>query len=97
MTGVERLQEMVTGQEDAALKQVVDYLCTRNDLSNRYLNPEKNISSMVSYIKDKARAITKNGWNFLKVISLGTKIQKTADEFIKKLEEFISQKLKDAV
>lgn len=32
-----------------------------------------------------------------KVISLGTKIQKTADEFIKKLEEFISQKLKDAV
>lgn len=65
MTGVERLQEMVTGQEDAALKQVVDYLCTRNDLSNRYLNPEKNISSMVSYIKDKARAITKNGWNFI--------------------------------
>lgn len=65
MTGVERLQEMVEGQEDTALKQVVDYLCTRNDLSNRYLNPEKNISSMVSYIKDKARAITKNGWNFI--------------------------------
>lgn len=65
MTGIERLQEMIAGQEDAALKQVVDYLCTRKDLSDKYLNPEKDLSGMASYIKDKARVNAKNGWNFL--------------------------------
>lgn len=41
-----------------------------------------------------------NSWadnDIKKVISLGTKIQKTADEFIKKLEEFTLQKLEVAV
>lgn len=65
MTGIERLQELVAGQEDSALKQVVDYLCSRKDLSDKYLNPEKDLNGMASYIKNKARLQAKGGWNFV--------------------------------
>ena len=64
MEGIKRLQELVKGQEDSALNQVVDYLCTRKDLSNKYLNPEKDLKGMAKYIKEKAMVNVKNGWNF---------------------------------
>ena len=32
MNGIERLQEAVKGQEDAALRQTVDYLISRKDM-----------------------------------------------------------------
>ncbi len=65
MDGITKLKKLVEGQEDGALRQVVDYLCSRKDLSDKYLNPEKDLNGMASYIRDKSMAHAKNGWNFL--------------------------------
>lgn len=64
MEGILHLQKQIEGQEDSALKQVVDYLCSRKDLSDKYLNPEKDVKGMASYIREKAMIHAKNGWNF---------------------------------
>ena len=37
MNGFERLKEQVKDQEDMALKQTVDYLLTREDMEQKYL------------------------------------------------------------
>ena len=37
MNGFERLKEQVEGQKDKALIQTVDYLLTRDDLSENYM------------------------------------------------------------
>lgn len=65
MTGFERLKEQIEGQKDAALIEVVNYLLSRDDLESRYLNEEKTIEQMCSFIKDKARKNAKAGWNFV--------------------------------
>ena len=43
MTGFDRLKEQVKDQKDKALVQTVDYLLSREDMEQRYLNEEKNI------------------------------------------------------
>lgn len=65
MNGFERLQEQVKDQEDSALKQVVEYLLSREDMEQKYLNEEKTLEGMCSFIKSKGQAHAKNGWNFI--------------------------------
>lgn len=65
MNGFERLQEQVKDQEDSALKQVVEYLLSREDMEQKYLNEEKTLEGMCSFIKGKGQAHAKNGWNFI--------------------------------
>ena len=65
MTGFERLKEQMEGQKDLALNQTVNYLLTRDDMEEKYLNEEKTISEMCEFIKEKARINMKNGWNFV--------------------------------
>lgn len=65
MTGFERLKEQVKDQEDKALLQTVDYLLSREDMEQKYLNPEKTIEEMAKFIKDKARKYMRNGWNYI--------------------------------
>lgn len=65
MTGFERLKEQVKDQEDKALVQTVDYLLSREDMEQRYLNEEKNIEEMAKFIRNKARKYMKNGWNYI--------------------------------
>lgn len=65
MEGINRLRKQLEGQNDNALIQVVDYLCSRKDMDMKYLNEEKTLSGMADYIKDNARKIAKNGWNFV--------------------------------
>ena len=43
MTGFDRLKEQVKDQKDKALVQTVEYLLSREDMEQRYLNEEKNI------------------------------------------------------
>ena len=64
MEGINRLKKQLEGQSDNALIQVVDYLCSRKDMDAKYMNEEKTLSGMANYIKDNARKIAKNGWNF---------------------------------
>lgn len=65
MNGFDRLKEQVKGQEDSALNQVIEYLISRDDMEQRYLNEEKNVKEMCSFIKGKGKVHAKNGWNFI--------------------------------
>ena len=65
MNGIERLQEAVKNQEDAALRQTVDYLISRKDMEQRYLNEEKNLKGMVDFIREKSKKHLKNGWTYI--------------------------------
>ena len=65
MTGFERLKEQVKDQEDKALVETVDYLLSREDMEQRYLNEEKTLEEMAQFIRNKARKYMKNGWNYI--------------------------------
>lgn len=65
MNGFDRLREQVKDQEDSALKQVIEYLISRDDMEQKYLNEEKNIKEMCNFIKEKGKVHAKNGWNFI--------------------------------
>lgn len=65
MNGFDRLREQVKDQEDSALKQVIEYLISRDDMESKYLNEEKNIKEMCNFIKEKGKVHAKNGWNFI--------------------------------
>ena len=65
MNGSDRLKEQVKGQEDSALNQVIEYLISRDDMEQKYLNEEKNVKEMCNFIKGKGKVHAKNGWNFI--------------------------------
>lgn len=65
MNGFDRLREQVKDQEDVALRQVVDYLLSRDDMEQKYLKEEKTLEGMCRFIKSKGQAHAKNGWNFI--------------------------------
>ena len=65
MNGFDRLREQVKDQEDSELKQVIEYLISRDDMEQKYLNEEKNIKEMCNFIKEKGKVHAKNGWNFI--------------------------------
>ena len=65
MTGFDRLREQIKDQENVALKQVVEYLLSREDMEQKYLNEEKSIQQMCSFIRGKSNAHSKDGWNFI--------------------------------
>ncbi len=65
MNGFDRLKEQVKDQEDTALLEVVNYLLSREDMEQKYLNEEKNVDDMSRFIKNKAREHMKNGWNYI--------------------------------
>lgn len=65
MDGFNRLREQIEDQEDTALRQVVDYLISREDMEQKYLNEEKDVKGMCSFIKGKGNSHAKNGWNFI--------------------------------
>lgn len=60
MDGYARLEKLVEGQTDLPLLKVVDYLLTCDDMSDKYLNEEKSLKSMIDYIKGEARKLAKD-------------------------------------
>lgn len=65
MNGFDRLKTQVEKQDDDALKQVVEYLLSREDMEQKYLNEEKTIEEMCNFITRKGKSHAKNGWNFI--------------------------------
>lgn len=65
MNGFDRLKEEIDGQEDKALIQTVNYLLTRDDLNEKFLNKEKSVEGMAKFIRDKGTKLCKNGWNYI--------------------------------
>ena len=65
MTGKEHIKTQMEGQKDQALIQTVNFLLSRNDMENKFLNEEKNIKDMAEFIKKKGREHCTNGWNYI--------------------------------
>ena len=65
MNGFERLKEQVKDQEDMALKQTVDYLITREDMEQKYLQENKTVEGMRKFIQQNGRKHLRNGWNYI--------------------------------
>ena len=65
MNGFERLKEQIKDQEDIALKQTVDYLLSREDMEQKYLNEEKSLKEMAEFIRKKGTKHLQNGWNYI--------------------------------
>ena len=62
MTGVERLKSMIEeGPLKKPLFKIYMYLKTRNDMDEKYLNPEKSMTQMYEYIKEQVRKQAVNG------------------------------------
>ncbi len=51
MKGIERIQKMAEGQKDFVLLEVVKYLVSRTDMDDKYLNEEKTLKGMASYMQ----------------------------------------------
>ncbi len=61
MDGLERIKVLSSEVKDKALLKIVDYLLSRQDMSDKYLNEEKSLKQMIKFIKDCAHKEAKNG------------------------------------
>ena len=65
MNGFERLKEQVKDQKDMALKQTIDYLLSRDDMEQKYLNEEKTVEGMCKFVRSKGQSHMRNGWSYI--------------------------------
>ncbi len=61
MDGLERIKVLSKEIVDKPLLKIVDYLLSRKDVNEKYLNEEKNLKQMVDFIKGEARKEETNG------------------------------------
>ena len=61
MEGLNRIRVLAAEITNKPLLKVIDYLLTREDMNEKYLNEEKTLKGMVDYIKYEARKLAKNG------------------------------------
>ena len=59
--GINRIKELAKGQKDKALLKVVEYLISRTDMNDKYLNPQKDLKNMCEFIKSEAQKQAVNG------------------------------------
>ena len=90
MNGIERLTEMIKGQKDKYLQIIVNHLMLQTEMSEAFLNEEKNLKDMATYIKDLAR---KQATNNVAVIEDEVVFQWAKDYFNKSNEELGIKKI----
>lgn len=56
MKGIERIKILASEIKDEALLKIIDYLVSREDMNEKYLNEEKTLSDMVNYINRTAKS-----------------------------------------
>lgn len=61
MKGIERIKQFSKETKDQNIKKVAEYLINREDMNDKFLNEEKNLTDMWEYIRDKAREKAING------------------------------------
>lgn len=84
MNGIERLSNMLEGQKDKYLNVIVNNLMLQTEMDEAFLNEEKNLKDMATYIKDLAR---KQATNNVAVIEDEIVFQWAKDYFIKSNKE----------
>lgn len=67
MNGFDKLKEELKEQDpnDYALNETVNYLLTRKDMEPKYLNEEKSIEQMRSFIRSRGQKHLGTGWSFI--------------------------------
>ena len=90
MNGTERLSEMIKGQKDKYLQIIVNHLMLQTEMSEAFLNEEKNLKDMATYIKDLAK---KQATNNVAVIEDAVVFQWAKDYFNKSNEELGIKKI----
>ncbi len=66
MKGLERIKILASEIKDAAVLVIVDYLLSREDMNEKYLNEEKSLKQMISFIKNEAQKQAKDGMAIIK-------------------------------
>lgn len=61
MDGLERIKVLSSEIKDKSLLKIIDYLLSRQDMNEKYLNEEKTIKGMISFIKNEARKSATDG------------------------------------
>ena len=90
MNGIERLSEMIKGQKDKYLQIIVNHLMLQTEMSEAFLNEEKNLKDMATYIKDLAK---KQATDNVAVIEDEVVFQWAKDYFNKSNEELGIKKI----
>lgn len=61
MEGIERIKVLASEIKDKPLLKIIEYLLTRTDMNDKYLNEEKTLKQMVEFIKNNAKKHAQNG------------------------------------
>lgn len=61
MNGIERIRVLSSEIKDKALLKIIEYLLSREDMNEKYLNEDKSLKQMVDFIKSLAQKEAKNG------------------------------------
>lgn len=61
MKGLERINVLASEIKDKPSLKIVDYLLTREDMNEKYLNEEKTLKQMITFIKSEAEKKAVNG------------------------------------
>lgn len=61
MNGIERIRVLSSEIKDNALLKIIEYLLSREDMNEKYLNEDKSLKQMVDFIKTLAQKEAKNG------------------------------------
>lgn len=59
-SGLERIKILASEIKDKATLKIIDYLLTREDMNDKYLNEEKSLTQMIQYIRDNAKKQAEN-------------------------------------
>lgn len=91
MDGINRLAKLLEGQKDKYLNIIVNYLMLQTELNEAFLNEEKNLKDMATYIRDLAK---KQATNNVAVIEDSVVFQWAKNYFLKTNEELGIKKVK---
>lgn len=65
MNGFDKLKEQMKGKTNPALIETVEYLLTRDDMQEKYLNEEKSVDEMEEFITEKGQKHLQDGWHYI--------------------------------
>ncbi len=60
MEGIERIKVLASEVKDDALLAIIDYLISRKDMNEKYLNEEKSLKQMIDFIMSEAKKKAKD-------------------------------------
>ena len=61
MDGLERIRVLASEIKSKATLKVIDYLLSREDMNEKYLNEKKSLTEMIDYIRSEAKKQSEDG------------------------------------